>query len=141
MFTALWRLLLPILAEHQHDPVARLARVDRLLRLSAFVTLPVCGGLLVALGPLTALVLGPAWRDVGAAAEPLVALTDTPGADLPRRCGAGGGGRGAVHAVRQPREPRGDGGFRADDAAGDAVAGGACSGVPRNCSSPLTACG
>ena len=74
-FTALWRLLLPILSEHQHDRAALLAQVDRLLRVSGWVTLPVCGALAVALVPLTTLVLGPAWREAGAAAQPLVALT------------------------------------------------------------------
>jgi len=75
MFTALWRLLLPILSAHKHDSAQRLAQVDRLLLVSGFVTLPVCGGLAVVLGPLTSLVLGPAWRETAVAAEPLVALT------------------------------------------------------------------
>jgi PST family polysaccharide transporter len=73
-FTALWRLLLPILSEHQHDRTALPAQVDRLLRLSSFATMPLCGGLAVTLVPLTTLVLGPAWRDAGTAAEPLVAV-------------------------------------------------------------------
>jgi O-antigen/teichoic acid export membrane protein len=73
-FTALWRLLLPILSEHQHDRAALPAQVDRLLRLSSFVTMPLCGGLAVALVPITTLVLGPAWHDAGMAAEPLVGL-------------------------------------------------------------------
>jgi O-antigen/teichoic acid export membrane protein len=34
-----------------------------------------CGGLALALMPLTTLLLGPAWQQAGAAAEPLVALT------------------------------------------------------------------
>jgi PST family polysaccharide transporter len=73
-FTALWRLLLPILAEHQHDPRALLREVDRLLRLSGAVVLPLCGGLAVTLAPISTLILGPAWRDAGQAGEPLVAL-------------------------------------------------------------------
>jgi PST family polysaccharide transporter len=74
-FTALWRLLLPILSEHQHDSAALLRQVDRLLRLTSLGMMPLCGGLAVALVPLTTLILGPTWRAAGAAAEPLVALT------------------------------------------------------------------
>ena len=75
LFTALWRLLLPALSRHRHLSGGMLPSVDRLLRLSSAVTLPICGGLALALGPLTALALGPAWRDAGEAALPLVALT------------------------------------------------------------------
>ena len=74
-FTALWRLLLPILSEHQHDSAALLRQVDRLLRLSSLGMMPLCGGLAVSLVPLTTLILGPAWQAAGIAAEPLVALT------------------------------------------------------------------
>ena len=74
IFTALWRLMLPILSAHQHDRDRRLAEVDRLSRLSGFVTLPFCGGLVLALVPLTTLILGPAWREAGAAALPLAGL-------------------------------------------------------------------
>jgi PST family polysaccharide transporter len=74
-FTALWRLLLPILSEHKNDGASRLRQVDRLLRLSSLGVLPLCGGLAVAVVPLTTLILGPAWQDAGVAAEPLVALT------------------------------------------------------------------
>jgi O-antigen/teichoic acid export membrane protein len=73
-FTALWRLLLPILSEHQHDQAGLARQVDRLLRLSSMVTLPLCTGLAVTLVPLTRLLLGPAWMQAGAAAEPLVGL-------------------------------------------------------------------
>ena len=74
-FTALWRLLLPILSEHQHDQVALLRQVDKLLRLSSIGMMPLCGVLAVVLVPLTTLLLGPAWHAAGVAAEPLVALT------------------------------------------------------------------
>lgn len=74
-FTALWRLLLPILSEHQHDRTGMLRQVDRLLRLSSAAMMPLCGALAVALVPLTTLILGPRWHAAGAAAEPLVALT------------------------------------------------------------------
>jgi PST family polysaccharide transporter len=73
-FTALWRLLLPILSEHQHDGPLLLRQVDRLSRLSSLVTLPLCGGMALALVPVTSLILGPAWQAAGAAAEPLVGL-------------------------------------------------------------------
>jgi O-antigen/teichoic acid export membrane protein len=74
-FTALWRLLLPILCDHQHDSSALLRQVDRLLRLSSIGMMPLCGGLAVTLDPLTTLILGPAWHPAGAATEPLIALT------------------------------------------------------------------
>jgi polysaccharide transporter, PST family len=73
-FTALWRLLLPILSEHQHDRSAMLAEVDRLGRLSSLVTMPICGALTIALVPLTTLLLGPEWRAAGVAAVPLAGL-------------------------------------------------------------------
>jgi O-antigen/teichoic acid export membrane protein len=74
-FTALWRLLLPILSDHQHDNAALLRHVDQLLRFSSLGMMPLCGGLAVVLVPLTTLLLGPAWHAAGVAAEPLVAVT------------------------------------------------------------------
>ncbi len=74
-FTALWRLLLPILSDHQHDDAALLRQVDKLLRFSSIGMMPLCGGLAVVLVPLTTLLLGPAWHAAGVAAEPLALLT------------------------------------------------------------------
>ena len=74
LFSALWRLMLPILSECQHDRAARLRAVDRLLRRSAWVTLPAAGALACGLVPLTMLLLGSAWRDAGEAAMPLTGL-------------------------------------------------------------------
>ena len=74
VFTALWRVFLPVLSGYQHDRDALLARVDRLLELSSIATLPLCGGLAIALVPLVELVLGPAWHDAGMAAVPLAGL-------------------------------------------------------------------
>jgi O-antigen/teichoic acid export membrane protein len=74
-FTALWRLLLPILSDRQHDKVALLRQVDQLLRFSSLGMMPLCGGLAVVLVPITTLLLGPTWQAAGVAAEPLVALT------------------------------------------------------------------
>ena len=73
-FTAMWRLLLPILSEHQRDQTALRRETDRLLRLSSLVTMPLCGGLAVTLDPVTELMLGPAWHGAALAARPLVAL-------------------------------------------------------------------
>lgn len=73
-FTALWRLMLPILAEQQHDRTRLLATVDRLLRRSSQLMLPLCGVLALGLVPLVALVLGPNWAAAGHAALPLVGL-------------------------------------------------------------------
>ena len=75
MFTALWRLMLPVLSERQHDPSALLAAVDRLLRRSSRVTMPVCAAMVVAAPALVARVLGPSWTAAEAAVEPLIALT------------------------------------------------------------------
>ena len=74
-FTALWRLLLPILSDHQHDGAALLRQVDQLLRYSSIGMMPLCGGLAVVLVPLTTLLLGPTWHVAGIAAEPLIAVT------------------------------------------------------------------
>lgn len=73
-FTALWRLMLPILSEQQGDRATMLATVDRLLRRSSWVLLPLCGGLAVGLVPLVALMLGPGWAAAGQAALPLTGL-------------------------------------------------------------------
>jgi O-antigen/teichoic acid export membrane protein len=74
-FTALWRLLLPILSEHQHDRAELSRQVDRLLRLSSAVTMPLCGAMALTLVPLTTLILGPTWQQAGMATEPLIGLT------------------------------------------------------------------
>jgi O-antigen/teichoic acid export membrane protein len=73
-FSALWRLMLPALAEHQHDRHAMLVQVDRWLRLCAIVILPLCVVLGVALTQIVALMMGPAWIAAGYAALPLVVL-------------------------------------------------------------------
>lgn len=72
--TAQWRLMLPVLAERQHDPRALLAAVDRLLAASSRAVLPLCGAMALAMPPLVRLVLGPAWTASGRAGEPLIAL-------------------------------------------------------------------
>ena len=74
LFTALWRLLLPILSEQQHDRVKLLAEVDRVGLVSGFGAMPLCGGMMIALVPLTVILLGPEWGDAGAAAVPLAGL-------------------------------------------------------------------
>jgi PST family polysaccharide transporter len=73
-FTALWRLTLPLLAEHQGNIAALRARCDRLLALTSLAMLPLCGAMALSLPPLVRLMLGPAWELAGVAAEPLVAL-------------------------------------------------------------------
>ncbi len=73
-FTALWRLMLPILSEQQHDRAALLATVDRLLLLSSRLLLPLCVVLAIALVPVVSAVLGPDWVAAGHAALPLVGL-------------------------------------------------------------------
>jgi O-antigen/teichoic acid export membrane protein len=72
--TALWRLMLPMLAERQHDVVALRAAMDRLLAHSATVTLPLCGAMALGLPTVVHHLLGPAWTASALAAEPLIAL-------------------------------------------------------------------
>jgi O-antigen/teichoic acid export membrane protein len=72
--TALWRLMLPMLADHQHDEAALRATADRLLARSAAAMLPLCGAMALCLPPAVHLLLGPAWGPAGRAAEPLIAL-------------------------------------------------------------------
>jgi O-antigen/teichoic acid export membrane protein len=73
-FTALWRLMLPRFAQHQHDRRAMLAQVDRWLRWCAAAILPLCLLLGIALTRIVALVMGPHWVASGEAAIPLVFL-------------------------------------------------------------------
>jgi O-antigen/teichoic acid export membrane protein len=73
-FTALWRLMLPVLSEHQHDPRAMLAQVDYWLRWSAALIFPVCVVLGIGLTQVVAVVMGPVWAAAGHAAMPLIAL-------------------------------------------------------------------
>ncbi len=73
-FTALWRLMLPIMAGHQRDPVGMLASVDQLLARSGRVLLPLCALMGLCLVPAVSLLLGPGWSDSGRAALPLVGL-------------------------------------------------------------------
>jgi O-antigen/teichoic acid export membrane protein len=73
-FSALWRLMLPALSEHQGDRRAMLAQVDRWLRLCAIAVFPLCAALGVALSQIVARVMGPVWIAAGHAALPLVLL-------------------------------------------------------------------
>jgi O-antigen/teichoic acid export membrane protein len=72
--TALWRLMLPVLAERQHDEAALRAAVDRLLARSSMAMLPLCGAMALCLPAAVHRLLGPAWSASGLAAEPLIAL-------------------------------------------------------------------
>ena len=73
-FTALWRLMLPALSEHQHDRQAMLVRVDLWLRRCLLVFVPLCAGLAIGLTRAIALLMGPNWVQAGQAALPLVGL-------------------------------------------------------------------
>jgi O-antigen/teichoic acid export membrane protein len=72
--TALWRLMLPVLAERQHDEAALRAAVDRLLARSSTAMLPLCGAMALCLPQAVHRLLGPAWSASALAAEPLIAL-------------------------------------------------------------------
>ncbi len=99
-FTALWRLMLPILSEQQHDRAALLATVDRLLRLSSRLLLPLCAILAISLVPVVSLMLGPNWAAAGHAALPLVGLMALLGLMFPSGVAlvAAGGARQALFA-------------------------------------------
>lgn len=73
-FTALWRLMLPILSDRQGSRRALLDGVDRSLRLSSAIMLPICAGMALGLEPLVLLVLGPRWAVAGEGARPLIGL-------------------------------------------------------------------
>ncbi|MDE2580343.1 MAG: oligosaccharide flippase family protein [Rhodospirillales bacterium] len=72
--TALWRLLLPVFSECQARPAALRAAMERALAQSGRLLFPLCGAMLVGLGPATRLLLGPGWGQAAAATAPLVAL-------------------------------------------------------------------
>ena len=74
-FTAQWRLMLPVLSQHQNALSALRASMDRCLAWSSFLAFPLCAGMAVAMQPLVAALLGPAWASCGEAALPLIALT------------------------------------------------------------------
>jgi PST family polysaccharide transporter len=73
-FTALWRLMLPALSEHQRDRPAMLAQVDRWFRRCAALAFPLCLLMGIGLTQVVALLMGPGWAATGQAAEPLVGL-------------------------------------------------------------------
>lgn len=75
LFTALWRLMLPVMSAHQADVVRLRREVDRCLALGALVVFPLLGAMAVVVVPLIALLLGPAWAAAGPAALPLIGLT------------------------------------------------------------------
>jgi O-antigen/teichoic acid export membrane protein len=74
LMTALWRLLLPVMAEYQHDPPGMLECIDRCQARIGPVVFPLCAVMALAMVPLVALLLGPVWNDAGQAAQLLVAL-------------------------------------------------------------------
>ncbi len=73
-FTALWRLTLPALSEHQHDRAGMLLEVDRWLRRCVWVFVPLCIAMAVLLTQVVAVLMGPGWVQAGQAALPLVGL-------------------------------------------------------------------
>jgi O-antigen/teichoic acid export membrane protein len=74
IFTALWRLMLPVMATRQHDLHGLREMVDRCLGLASVIVLPLLGGMAVSIAPLVTVLLGPAWRPVAGAAAPLIGL-------------------------------------------------------------------
>jgi len=73
-FTALWRLMLPALSEHQHNSAGMLEQVDRWLRWTVCVVFPVCIVLAILLTQGVTVVMGPSWAQAGQAAMPLIGL-------------------------------------------------------------------
>jgi O-antigen/teichoic acid export membrane protein len=74
LMTALWRLLLPVMAGHQDDPQTMLACVDRSLARIGLVVFPLCAVMALAIQPLVGILLGPAWAEAGNSAQWLVVL-------------------------------------------------------------------
>jgi O-antigen/teichoic acid export membrane protein len=74
-FTAQWRLMLPLLSEHQDDLPSLHDAMDRCLAWSSLLAFPLCATMAVTIQPLVASLLGPVWRPSGEAALPLIALT------------------------------------------------------------------
>ena len=75
VFTAQWRLMLPMLSEQQRDLPALHAVMDRCLAWSSFVAFPLCAAMAVSIQPLVTMLLGPVWQPSGIASLPLIALT------------------------------------------------------------------
>ena len=82
-FTALWRLMLPALSQHQQDRQALLFQVDLWLRRCVMIVGPLCAILAIGLTQVVALVMGPNWTVAGQAALPLVALLAWSGCTFP----------------------------------------------------------
>lgn len=74
-FTALWRLMLPAMAEAQADAVALRSSVDHWLRTAGLVVFPALAAMAVTVQPLTDWLLGAAWAGSARAALPLIALS------------------------------------------------------------------
>jgi PST family polysaccharide transporter len=75
VFTAQWRLMLPLLSERQDDLPGLRAAMDRCLRWSSLVTFPLCSVMALSIQPFVEILLGPIWQPSGATALPLIALT------------------------------------------------------------------
>ena len=74
-FTAQWRLMLPMLSDHQSNLPALHAAIDRCLKWSGLFAFPLCAAMALAIQPLIAVLLGLVWQPSGEAALPLIALT------------------------------------------------------------------
>jgi len=72
--TVLWRLLLPGFAERRDDPPGLRAALEQALGTYGPILFPLCAAMLLAVEPLTVLLLGPTWTPSGEAAVPLVLL-------------------------------------------------------------------
>ena len=72
--TALWRLMLPTMSRVQSDPKKLLASADAWQAWSGVILFPLCAVLYVSVGPLTRILLGPAWAQAGSAAALLAVL-------------------------------------------------------------------
>jgi O-antigen/teichoic acid export membrane protein len=75
LFTAQWRLMLPLMSERQDDLPGLRGVLDRCLAWSSLMAFPLCGVMALSIRPLVQLLLGPVWQPSGVAALPLIALT------------------------------------------------------------------
>ena len=72
--TALWRLMLPAMSREQGERERLLGSAERWQAWIGAILFPVCAMLFVAVGPLTQVLLGPAWAEAGGAARLLAVL-------------------------------------------------------------------
>ena len=124
VFTAQWRLMLPMLSEQQQDLPALHIVMDRCLAWSSFVAFPLCAAMAVSIQPLVTLLLGPVLATLRHRFVAADRVDGVAAPCIPRRRRRHCPRRAALYADRQHRR---HGGHRVGVAApaGQPLAGGA----------------